>query len=77
MGASGDDVASGFHDVNEDLAGVQVGHQFRLIRLADGLDGIAHGSVRPAGAVVQFVVEAEQSQHWDLLRRAFPSRWYS
>ncbi|MFH9966007.1 hypothetical protein ACH4PR_32155 [Streptomyces mirabilis] len=47
MGASGDDVASGFHDVNEDVAGVQVGHQFRLIRLADGLDGIAYRSGRP------------------------------
>ncbi|MCX4598002.1 hypothetical protein OG819_53375 [Streptomyces sp. NBC_01549] len=27
-----------FHDVDEDVAGVQVGHQFRLIRLADGLE---------------------------------------
>ncbi|MDQ0935263.1 hypothetical protein QFZ49_005235 [Streptomyces turgidiscabies] len=63
MGAAGDDVVSGFHDVEQDVAGVQVGHQVRLVRLADGPDGVADRSARLAGAVVQFVVEAQQSQH--------------
>ncbi|MEV7234031.1 hypothetical protein AB0N06_08555 [Streptomyces sp. NPDC051020] len=63
MGVASDGVVSRLHDVDEDVAGVQVGHQVCLIRLADGSDGVAHRSVRLAGAVVQFVVETQQSQH--------------
>ncbi|MFV5992153.1 hypothetical protein ACNPQM_06780 [Streptomyces sp. NPDC056231] len=58
MGVAGDGAVSRLHDVDEDVTGIQVGHQVCLIRLADGSDGIAYRSVRPAGAVVQFVVEA-------------------
>ena len=63
MGIAGDDVMSGFHDVDQDVAGVQEVHQIRLVRHADGPDGIADRSVRLTGAVVEFVVEAQQSQH--------------
>ncbi|WP_438488790.1 hypothetical protein [Streptomyces sp. S186] len=63
MRAPGDDVVARFHGIDEDVAGIQVGHQVRLVRLADGLGGIANGSVRPAGAVVEFVIEAQQTQH--------------
>ncbi|MEU0833929.1 hypothetical protein [Streptomyces sp. NPDC005969] len=58
MGVAGDGAVSRLHDVDEDVTSIQVGHQVCLIRLADGSDGIAYRSVRPAGAVVQFVVEA-------------------
>ncbi|MFJ8669810.1 hypothetical protein [Streptomyces sp. NPDC093600] len=65
MRAAGDDVVARLHDVDEDVTGVQVGHQVSLVRLAGGVDGIADGAVRPIvpEVVVEFVVEAQQSQH--------------
>lgn len=62
MRAAGDDVVARLHDVDEDVTGVQVGHQ---VRLAGGLDGIADGAVRPIvpEMVVEFVAEPQQSQH--------------
>ncbi|MGW0703715.1 hypothetical protein ACWD0A_31290 [Streptomyces sp. NPDC002867] len=52
-----------FHDIDEDVAGIQVSHQARLVRLTAGPDGFTDGSVRPTGEVVEFVEEAQKSQH--------------
>ncbi|MEU7390116.1 hypothetical protein [Streptomyces tanashiensis] len=40
VGAAGI-VVSGFHDVDQDVVGIKVGHPVRLVRLADASDSVA------------------------------------
>jgi hypothetical protein len=51
-----------FHDIDQGMPRIQVSDQFRLIRLTRGLDDIVDGAIR-ARTGVEFVVEAQQSQH--------------